>query len=154
MSAKIELFENNIESISSEKIVSNIKNGEWNSILRGLCNIKDDAIVMDYVYVKYFATKITYNIIINHITNNIDEILSKYPKFNVYVNLKKLTLVDVDKHKDFIQDISIILRDRYPDKLTKCYIYNAPFVFSQIFNMISYFIDKDTQTKVELVQNN
>lgn len=154
MSAKIELFENNIESISSEKIVSNIKNGEWNSILKGLCNIKDDAIVMDYVYVKYFATKITYNIIINHITNNIDEILSKYPKFNVYVNLKKLTLVDVDKHKDFIQDISIILRDRYPDKLTKCYIYNAPFVFSQIFNMISYFIDKDTQTKVELVQNN
>jgi hypothetical protein len=154
MSAKIALFENNIESISSEKIVSNIKNGEWNSILRGLCNIKDDAIVMDYVYVKYFATKITYNIIINHITNNIDEILSKYPKFNVYVNLKKLTLVDVDKHKDFIQDISIILRDRYPDKLTKCYIYNAPFVFSQIFNMISYFIDKDTQTKVELVQNN
>lgn len=154
MSVKIELFENNIESISSEKIVSNIKNGEWNSILRGLCNIKDDAIVMDYVYVKYFATKITYNIIINHITNNIDEILSKYPKFNVYVNLKKLTLVDVDKHKDFIQDISIILRDRYPDKLTKCYIYNAPFVFSQIFNMISYFIDKDTQTKVELVQNN
>lgn len=154
MSAKIELFENNIESISSEKIVSNIKNGEWNSILRGLCNIKDDAIVMDYVYVKYFATKITYNIIINHITNNIDEILSKYPKFNVYVNLKKLTLVDVDKHKDFIQNISIILRDRYPDKLTKCYIYNAPFVFSQIFNMISYFIDKDTQTKVELVQNN
>ena len=154
MSAKIELFENNIESISSEKIVSNIKNGKWNSILRGLCNIKDDAIVMDYVYVKYFATQITYNIIINHITNNIDEILSKYPKFNVYVNLKNLTLVDVDKHKDFIQDISIILKDRYPDKLTKCYIYNEPFVFSQIFNMISYFIDKDTQTKVELVQNN
>jgi len=154
MSAKIELFENNIEYISSEKIVSNIKNGEWDSILRGLCNIKDDAIVIEYVYVKYFATKITYNIIINHITNNIDEILSKYPKFNVYVNLKKLTLVDVDKHKDFIQDISIFLRDRYPDKLTKCYVYNAPFVFSQIFNMISYFIDKETQTKVELVQNN
>ena len=67
------------------------------------------------------------------------------------MNLKKITLIDIDKHKEFIQDMSIYLKDKYPDKLTKCYIYNAPFVFSQIFNIVSLFIDKDTQTKIELI---
>ena len=67
------------------------------------------------------------------------------------MNLKKLTLIDIDKHKEFIQDMSVYLKDKYPDKLIKCYIHNAPFVFSQIFNIVSLFIDKDTQTKIELI---
>jgi hypothetical protein len=69
----------------------------------------------------------------------------------VHVNLKKLTLIDIDKHKEFIQDMSGHLKNKYPDKLIKCYIYNAPFVFSQIFNIVSLFIDKDTQKKIELI---
>ncbi len=153
MSTRIELFEKNIDIDCSEKIISNIKKGEWDDIFKGMCSIKDDAIVLDYIYVKHFATKMTYNIILTHIINNIDIILSTYKKFNVYVNLKKLTLVDVDKHKEFIQEISTVLKDKYPDKLTKCYIYNAPFVFYQIFNLVSLFIDKDTQMKIELIQN-
>jgi hypothetical protein len=155
MSTKIEYFEKNLDTDYSEKIVSKIASkintGEWTGILEGLCSIKDNAIVLDYIYFKHFATKITYSIILNHITNNIDIILSKNEKFNVHVNLKKLTLIDIDKHKEFIQDMSVYLKDKYPDKLSKCYIYNAPFVFSQIFNIVSLFIDKDTQTKIELV---
>jgi hypothetical protein len=72
--------------------------------------------------------------------------------FNVHANLKNLTLADIDKHKEFIQNISIILKQKYTNKLTKCYIYNAPFVFSQILNIVSLFIDKETQTKIQLVQ--
>jgi hypothetical protein len=151
MSTKIEYFEKSLDIDYSEKIVSKINTGEWKCILEGLCSIKDNAIVLDYIYFKHFATKMTYSIILNHITNNIDIILSKKEKFIVHVNLKKLTLIDIDKHKEFIQDMSIYLKDKYPDKLSKCYIYNAPFVFSQIFNIVSLFIDKDTQTKIELV---
>jgi hypothetical protein len=151
MSIKIEYFEKGLDIDNSEKIVSKINTGEWNGILQGLCSIKDNVIVLDYIYFKHFATKITYSIILNHITNNIDIILSKNEKFSVHVNLKKLTLIDIDKHKEFIQDMSVYLKDKYPDKLTKCYIHNAPFVFSQIFNIVSLFIDKDTQTKIELI---
>ena len=151
MSLKIEYFEKNLDNDYLEKIVSKINTGEWNCILEGLCNIKDNAIVLDYIYFKHYSTKITYNIILNHITNNIDIILSKNEKFSVHVNLKKLTLIDIDKYKEFIHDMSVYLKDKYPDKLTKCYIYNAPFVFSQIFNIVSLFIDKDTQTKIELI---
>jgi hypothetical protein len=66
--------------------------------------------------------------------------------------MKNLTIVDVDKHKEYIAYISEIFKDKYPDKLAKCYVYNAPFIFTQIFNIISVFIDKDTQKKIELVK--
>jgi hypothetical protein len=65
--------------------------------------------------------------------------------------MKNLNISDVDKHYKFIQHISVLFKERYHNKLTKCFVYNAPFVFSQILNMISIFIDKETQSKIELV---
>jgi hypothetical protein len=59
-----------------------------------------------------------------------------------------LTLVEIDKHKNFIQYLSTFLKDKYPQKMEKCYIFNAPFVFSQLFHIISMFIDKETQSKI------
>jgi hypothetical protein len=67
--------------------------------------------------------------------------------------MKKISLTDIDKHRIFIQNLSSCLKDKYPDKLSKCYIYNPPIVFKQIFNIISVFIDKETQKKIELVKN-
>jgi hypothetical protein len=151
MSTKIELFEK-AELLTSDKIICKINKGEWNDIFKGLCNINDNGIVLDYIYFKHFATKSTYNIIINYITANIDTILLKNESFIAYINLAKLTLSDVEKHKEFIKDLSVFLKSKYPDKLTKCYIHNAPFVFSQIFNIVSLFIDKDTQKKIEVVK--
>lgn len=155
MSTKIKLFEN-AELLTSDKIICKINKREWNDIFKGLCNINDNGngngIVLDYIYFKHFATKLTYNIIINYITSNIDTILLKNESFIVYINLAKLTMSDLEKHKEFIKDISVLLKSKYPDKLTKCYIHNAPFVFSQIFNIVSLFIDKDTQNKIEVVK--
>ena len=64
-----------------------------------------------------------------------------------------MTVLEIDKHGQFIQHLSGILKDRYPNKLEKCYIYNAPFVFAKIYNIVSRFIDKDTQTKIELIDS-
>jgi len=152
MSTRIQLFDKNNDNVTSDKIVFKINNGEWGDIFKGLCNILDNGIVLDYIYFKHFATNLTYNMIINYITSNIDTILLKNEGFIVYVNLAKLTLADIEKHKDFIKEISLFLKSKYPDKLTKCYIHNAPFVFTQIFNIVSLFIDKDTQTKIEVVK--
>lgn len=152
MNAKIDFFEKNMDIETSGKINSDIQNSNWNNILNGICSINDDSIILDYLYVKHFATQVTYYIILNHITTNIDAILLENPNFNVHVNIKNLTLSDIDKHKEFIQNISIVLKQKYPNKLTKCYVYNAPFVFSQILNIVNLFIDKETQTKIELVK--
>jgi hypothetical protein len=66
--------------------------------------------------------------------------------------MKNLTIVEIDKHKEYIKFISEFLKDKYPEKLAKCYVYNAPFIFTQIFNIVSMFIDKETQKKIELVK--
>lgn len=146
-----EIFSENIENNSSEKIIEKIKRGEWSDILRGLCSVKDNKLILNYVYFKYTAKDDTYTYILNYITNNIDNILLYSNEFIVHANMKSVTLVDLDKHKEFIQYFSGYLKDKYPDKLEKCYVYNAPFVFSQIYNIVSKFIDKDTQKKIELV---
>ena len=67
--------------------------------------------------------------------------------------MKNLTIVDIDKHKLFIQCISVYFQEKYPQKLGKCYVYNSPFVFNQLYNIICMFIDKETQKKIELVVN-
>lgn len=146
-----DLFFDNNRDNSSEKIINKIKNGEWSYILNNLCKINENMIILNYIYFKHFATTQTYNFILNYIVNQIDNILLNNNEFIVHVNMKHLTIVDIDKHKEFIQTISGFLKDKYPEKLKKCYIYNSPFVFTQIFNIVSMFIDKDTQKKIELV---
>ena len=151
MASSLEIFTQTIENNSSEKIIEKIKNGQWEDILKGLCSIRNNSLFLDYIYFKYFSTKETYKLILDYITNAIDTILTNNSNFIVHVNMKNLTILEIDKHKTFIQTISHFFKERYPEKLSKCYIYNASFVFTQIFNILSVFIDKETQTKIELV---
>ncbi len=139
--------------LSSEKIMENIVKGDFNQLLNGLCFIHDGSIILNYVYFKHIATSTTYQYIMNCIIDKIDHILSLSDEFSVHVNMKHLTISDIQKHNSFIRLISGYLKEKYPQKLHKCYVYNAPFVFSQIFNIVSLFIDKDTQKKIELVVN-
>jgi len=141
-----EIFTEHI--LSSDAIITKIKRGEWDEILGKLCSEKNDYIVIEYPYFKFIATVETYDTIVSLICSHIEKILKKHNSFSVYLNLKMLSLVDIDKHKNFIQYLSTFLKDKYPQKMDKCYIYNAPFVFSQLFHIISMFIDKETQSKI------
>lgn len=145
------LFSDNIVNNSAEKISDKVKKGEWSEILNGLCFIKNNSIILNYIYFKHVALDQTYAYILNYITNKIDNVLTENDDFIVHVNMKNLTLTDIDKHKKFIQSISGFLKEKYPDKLAKCYVYNCPFIFSQIFNIISMFIDKETQKKIIVI---
>ena len=137
---------------NSEKIIENIKKGELNDILNKFCFIDKNAIIINYIYFKYLATEQTYSFILIYITNIIDTVLLNNNELIIYINTKKLTLFDIDKHKIFIQNISCYFQEKYPDKLRKCYVYNAPFVFKHFFNIMSAFIDKKTIDKIELVK--
>jgi len=139
------------ESTTSEKILHKMKKGEWTDILNGLCDIRSDSIVLNYNYFKHLAKEETYSYILIHITNIIDRLLMTTNELIVHVNMKSLSLTEIDKHKMFIQQMSQILQEKYPDKLSKCYIYNSPFIFSQIFNFVSMFVDKETLKKIEIV---
>jgi hypothetical protein len=80
------------------------------------------------------------------------EVVSNYNKFDVHLNLQSFSIADADKHSGYVRSISGFFGDKYPDKLNKCYIYNASFVFETIFKIINTFIDKDTLKKLVLVK--
>jgi hypothetical protein len=148
-----EEFTHHFKNTTSDKIITIIKKGDWQDILHGICNIKDNSVFLNYSYFKYFGTKETYAIVLNYILHKLDTIISEHNDFIVHTNIKSLTVSEIDKHKSFIQNISATMNEKYPNKLCKCYIYNAPFIFSQIMNIISIFVDKETQKKIVLVQH-
>jgi len=134
-----------------EIIVNKLKKGEWNDILNSLCKVDANSMYLDYIYFKYFATKETYGILTNYIMSHINNILLAYDAFTVHVNMKTLTVLEIDKHMTFIQSISALLKESYSNKMNKCYVYNATFVFSKVLKLVSLFIDPETQQKIELV---
>ena len=78
--------------------------------------------------------------------------LEKNSKFAVHLNIKNLTLIDIDKHKNFFLNISTLLKGKYPNRLLKCYVYNSSFLISQFSYIINMFLDKDTLKKIEIVK--
>ena len=67
------------------------------------------------------------------------------------LNASAFNIVQLDKHRTFLTQLSQLFANKYPDTLKTCYVYNASFVFSQIFNIVSLIVDKDTLTKIELI---
>lgn len=134
-------------------IIEKIQNKKYDEVFEGLCCIQDNSIIMHYSYFKHFAMNDTYDIILQFIVSNIENILKDNDTFSVHVNARHLSLTDVDKHRNFILKMSQMLNEKFPYKLQKCYIYDAPFIFSQVFSIVSKFIDKETQRKIHVVNN-
>lgn len=142
-----ELFKTHL---NLDDLLQKIKNNRLEDIVHHLCHAKGDKIILDYACFKYFAGPETYQTILTVITSNIDNILTHNDKFTVHVNMKHLTMSDIDKHKTFICVLSSQFKEKYPNKLNVCNIYHAPSVFAQIYKIISCFIDKETQKKIHI----
>lgn len=149
-----EIFTENMEYNSLETILNKVKNGEWSDILKCICSINKNSLVLNFFYFKHIIKEeLIYDSILNYLTNTIDSLLEKTNKITVHLNIKNLSLSDIDKHKNFFQNISSILKAKYPEKLSKCYIYNCSFIFAQFSSIINMFLDKDTQKKIEIVKH-
>ena len=143
------LYDENIKKYKKQTHLNT--NTNIQGILANLIKNDNNDIILDYRYFKLIAITDNYDIIIQTIINNINENLKNNYTFIIHVYMKTLTLTDIDKYYPFICRITEILKTNYPDKLEKCYIYNAPFIFTQIFSIISIFIDKKTQLKLQLI---
>ena len=154
MTSSIKNLENCQISNKSNKSNNSINPIDISYILNKFCYIENENnIIIDHHYFKQYI-KITNDSIIslNHLINQIEIVLKQYDNFNVHLKIKSLTLVEIDKHKDLIAMMSLILKQKFPDKLKNCMIYDAPFIFSSLFSIISSFIDKDTQKKIQLIK--
>jgi hypothetical protein len=145
-----ELFGEN--HIKSTKIMEKIRQGQVEDVLTGIGHIKDRGIVIDVKYLKYFANQYTYDIITSHLDNIFSHILKYHDSYSVYVNLQSFSLTDVEKHYTFCKNMAMYFSQKYPDKLYKCYIYNASCIFESFLKIIKTFIDKDTLNKILLVR--
>ena len=135
----------------TDKIMAKIKAADLQYILNGFCYLKDDAIVIDFKYFKFFAEKVTYPLITQVLTNHIDLVLQSYSKFVVHLNVSALNIAQMDKHRTYLTQLSHLFANKYPDTLKTCYVYNASFVFSQMFNIVSLIVDKDTLKKIVII---
>lgn len=125
-----------------------------NDLLESFCHItNNNKILLDYRIFKYIARPSTYDVLIKHISNKINLVLSNNPTFSVHICTKLLTISGADKHILFIYKLTESLNSSYPDKLEKCYIYDAPFIFQKIIGMLSLIVDKKTLSKITIVNN-
>jgi len=123
-----------------------------NDLLENFCHItNENKILLDYRIFKYIARTNTYESLIKHISSKINLVLSTNPSFSVHICTKLLTISGADKHILFIYKLTESLNSSYPDKLEKCYIYDAPFIFQKIIGMLSLIIDKKTLSKIVII---
>ena len=142
------------ENFKPKKSTLQQTNKILSELLLGFCHSNEDnEILLDCRYFKliYTLNCIDGDSIIQHVINVIRTTLEKRELFIIHVCLKSLSLTDMDKYYKFICKISEVLKSTFPDKLDKCFIYKAPFIFSQLFSIISAFVDKKTMAKIELV---
>ena len=135
-----------------EQVYNHIKGATSSQeILDKICYIIDNTIYMDYRYFKPVGSHTVYEPLIAHIIEKIRQVLLASPILIVHVSLKGFSIREMEKHMNFFKHISVVLDTHYPKKLSSCYVYNASSIFTQLFSLLSYFIDKDTLNKVQLV---
>lgn len=137
-----------------EPLKHNIANANINvaDSFNKICFIQDNSIIIDYIYFKKLATTTTYNLITTLITNNIDCLLQTVDVLSVHLNMKSLSIIDIDKHLSYIQYLATYLQEKYTNKLDRCHIYNASCIFTNMYKIIKVFIDKETQEKIQLIK--
>lgn len=140
---------NNISNFS-QSLNMKINEHKLQELLHNFCNVKaNNEIIINYKYFKIINTFIDKNNILNYLIFIVENVLKNYNTFIVHVNIEKLTLLEIDKNRDFVQNMSNVLKDRFPDKLEVCFIYEGSFIFKQIYNLLALFVDKKTLKKIK-----
>jgi hypothetical protein len=121
-------------------------------ILNKFISANKNEVFLNMAIFKLIASETTYSQIVSHVYQILKDTSAKYGTIVVHVYLKTITLSDLDKHKTFVMDMIKKFNDELPDILEVCYMYKAPFVFAQIYSIVSVVIDKDTKKKIHIVK--
>jgi hypothetical protein len=143
----------NINNLTNQNVNSNINlrlnEEKIRELLYNFCHNKiNNEIEISYKFFKSITIFIDKREILNYLLLIIENVLNKYETFIIHVNIEKLSLLEIEKNKDFIQNMSSVLREKFPDKLDFCIIHEGSFIFKQIYNLLTMFIDKKTLKKI------
>ena len=99
----------NNNSNFSQSINMKINENKLQELLHNFCSVKtNNEIVVNYKYFKIINTFIDKNSILNYLIFIVENVLKNYDTFIVHVNIEKLTLLEIDKNRDVIQNMSHI----------------------------------------------
>ena len=140
---------NNLRTKTNSHINLKLNEDKLNDLLTNFCSIKiNNEIELNYKFFKIINNFIDKDDILNYLIYIIENALSKYSTFIIHANIEKLTLLEIEKNKEFIHIMSNQLKEKFPDKLELCIIHEGSFIFKQIYNFLSIFIDKKTLKKI------
>ena len=126
-----------------------------NEILHKTCHqYKDSVICIDARYLKYLIKiKCLNSVIMQHFITVFSEALKIKPSYKIHLSLKSVSILDVEKYGDFINDLSQKLNDMCKNSLEVCYIYNPSFLFSFIHSMFEKCVPLESRKKIKIVKN-
>jgi len=143
---------NNKNTVMMNK--NNIANKSLSEFMSSFCHVNaDKEVVIDFRYFKLLSTWNGFDtdFMIHHVMNVIEAALKYNEFFIMHMYLKSLSISDMEKYYPFIVKISETFKNMFADKLGKCFIYKPPFIFAQLFNIVSAFFDKKTIGKLQTV---
>ena len=143
---------NGFSSTNKSNLHNSFQYNTSSTKLNFICINTDNEIIIDYRIFKLISTPQSYSMIIENIVDTIETVLLNSNLFTIHLCLKSLTLKELENYYPFIRIVTETLKTKYTDKLEKCYIYNAPFIFAQVISLVSKIVDKKTQQKMIIVK--
>ena len=133
---------------------SALQNKSFHDLINSFCHVNvEKEVVIDFRYFKLLSTWNGFDtdFMIQHIMNVIETALKYNENFIMHMYLKSLSMTDMEKYYPFIVKISETFKNKFADKLQRCFLYKPPFIFAQLFNIVSTFFDKKTIGKLQTV---
>ena len=131
-----------------EKGYKMIKHGhkpaELNNIMDNLCRVRNTyEIMIDFKYFKLVAKPDFYDTIIKYIVATVKYVLHTQHMVVLHINLKSMSLTDIDKYRTFIAQIST--EQNILQTISSINIYNTGPIFSTLIQIVLSFLDKPTK---------
>lgn len=131
-----------------EKGYKMIKHGQKPAILTNimdnLCCVRNaHDIMIDFKYFKLIAKPDFYETIIKYIVSTVKYVLHTQHMVVLHINLKSMSLTDIDKYKSFIAQIST--EQNVLPTINSINIYNTGSIFTTLIQIVLSFLDKPTK---------
>lgn len=121
-------------------------------IHRTIFNIPNtNKVVFDYNVYKLYAHPDNYEKIVNGVILVYDDVLLRYPTFEVHMLLNSFTISAAERYKGAIHSFcnrSMNANTTYSDLITNVFIYHTPSMMDSISTLLRPFIDQTINKKI------
>ena len=117
--------------------------------LNHLCYRLGDEVMLDTRYFDLVYKNTSSNTIIDHISSVISNVLETRNLIILRANMQGISFVKICKHSKFIKQFAERIQNEFPNKLDTCYVYNMPHSFSVFLNVLSFFTDEKTHSRIK-----